>query len=109
MANAVTRHAHTHANRGEGEKMTYEQEQGERYASELDKAADILTRAIGRLEVVAALEEMFPQTKPVQKTRYEYCLRCDGCGWYEGGPTIQTNCEKCGGTGVIAITKASGS
>lgn len=29
------------------------------------------------------------------------CDRCDGCGWYEGGPTIKTDCEKCGGTGAI--------
>lgn len=29
-----------------------------------------------------------------------YCERCDGCGWYEGGRTIQTRCERCDGTGV---------
>lgn len=28
------------------------------------------------------------------------CDRCDGCGWYEGGATLKTTCEKCGGTGV---------
>lgn len=37
--------------------------------------------------------------EPAQK-RVEYCDRCDGCGWYEGGKTLQTTCEKCGGTGV---------
>jgi len=31
----------------------------------------------------------------------EYCDRCDGCGWYEGGKTLKTTCEKCGGTGVV--------
>lgn len=31
----------------------------------------------------------------------EYCDRCDGCGWYEGGKTLQTECETCGGTGLI--------
>lgn len=30
-----------------------------------------------------------------------YCDRCDGCGWYEGGKTLQTDCEKCKGTGVL--------
>jgi hypothetical protein len=29
------------------------------------------------------------------------CERCDGCGWYEGGSTIQTQCEVCGGTGAV--------
>ena len=31
----------------------------------------------------------------------EVCVRCDGCGWYEGGKTIKTTCEKCGGTGEV--------
>jgi len=29
------------------------------------------------------------------------CDRCDGVGWYEGGEALQTQCEECGGTGVI--------
>jgi hypothetical protein len=37
-----------------------------------------------------------PPPKPA-----EYCDRCDGCGWYEGGKAIQTDCEKCNGTGVV--------
>lgn len=32
----------------------------------------------------------------------EACDRCDGCGWYEGGVTLKTPCEKCGGTGFAA-------
>jgi hypothetical protein len=48
----------------------HERENGERYAAELDAAAEILQRVhpigkvkgIGRLEVVAALEELFPLT-----------------------------------------------
>lgn len=31
----------------------------------------------------------------------ECCDRCDGCGWYEGGKTIQTSCEVCQGTGIV--------
>lgn len=31
----------------------------------------------------------------------EYCDFCDGCGWYEGGPTLMTTCEKCNGTGIV--------
>ncbi len=55
---------------------TYEAEMGERYAKELDEAAKILQRvhpigkvkAIGRLEVVAALLELFPvQIEPVNE------------------------------------------
>lgn len=29
------------------------------------------------------------------------CDQCDGCGWYEGGPTLQTTCETCQGTGKV--------
>lgn len=32
----------------------------------------------------------------------EDCIRCDGCGWHEGGETIQTRCESCGGSGQVA-------
>jgi hypothetical protein len=28
-----------------------------------------------------------------------YCGDCDGVGWYEGGETLQTQCERCYGTG----------
>jgi len=35
------------------------------------------------------------------KKEYIECDRCDGCGWYEGGKTIQTKCEVCNGTGKI--------
>lgn len=30
------------------------------------------------------------------------CPRCDGCGWYEGGPVLQNTCEVCTGTGVVS-------
>lgn len=29
------------------------------------------------------------------------CDQCDGCGWYEGGKTLQTTCETCRGNGFI--------
>ena len=35
----------------------------------------------------------------------EECDFCDGCGWYEGGITIMTTCEKCGGTGVVTVER----
>jgi hypothetical protein len=31
----------------------------------------------------------------------EYCGDCDGCGWYEGGKTIKTECQSCCGGGVV--------
>lgn len=31
----------------------------------------------------------------------EFCADCDGCGWYEGGATVQTSCEACQGTGIV--------
>lgn len=30
-----------------------------------------------------------------------YCDFCDGVGWYEGGKTLKTKCEKCNGTRVV--------
>lgn len=30
-----------------------------------------------------------------------WCGDCDGCGWFEGGPTLKTPCTKCGGTGRV--------
>ena len=37
----------------------------------------------------------------VEEQDKEECGFCEGCGWYEGGPTIRTECEHCGGTGII--------
>lgn len=42
---------------------------------------------------------------PKRKERV-YCWRCDGCGWYEGGKTLQTKCEVCAGTGVLIVDRA---
>lgn len=33
--------------------------------------------------------------------KYWECDRCSGCGWYEGGETIQTHCEACDGHGIV--------
>lgn len=30
---------------------------------------------------------------------------CDGCGWCEGGEALKTECETCGGTGVLVREK----
>jgi rRNA maturation protein Nop10 len=43
-------------------------------------------------------------SKALEEEDFE-CDRCDGCGWYEGGKTLKTTCEKCGGTGVIKKPK----
>lgn len=32
---------------------------------------------------------------------HETCGDCDGCGWWEGGPTLKTRCSKCNGTGEL--------
>lgn len=39
------------------------------------------------------------ENKPTK--RVEYCDRCDGCGWYEGGECLKTTCDKCNGIGII--------
>jgi DnaJ-class molecular chaperone len=36
--------------------------------------------------------------KIVSKIKTE-CRYCDGCGWTEGGKTLQTNCPICHGKG----------
>lgn len=41
--------------------------------------------------------------KPKVVKGIEWCDRCDGCGWYEGGKTLQTTCEKCRGTGRVRV------
>ena len=43
-----------------------------------------------------------PTSKP-KRTKYEECDRCDGVGWYEGGKTLKTTCERCHGTGKVVI------
>ena len=35
------------------------------------------------------------------KLRARECDRCDGCGTYEGGKTLLTTCEVCGGCGFL--------
>jgi hypothetical protein len=40
------------------------------------------------------------------EVKTEYCDRCDGCGWHEGGEAIQTTCKKCNGTGLIPLQHA---
>lgn len=47
----------------------------------------------------ATLREFAPQIG------LQYCDRCDGCGWYEGGKTLQTLCADCRGTGVISMLR----
>lgn len=34
------------------------------------------------------------------------CANCDGVGWYEGGKTIKTTCEKCDGRGALFVEKS---
>jgi hypothetical protein len=50
-------------------------------------------------------EEILNITYGNPTEEYQECNRCDGCGWYEGGKTIQTKCEVCHGTGKIKIIK----
>jgi uncharacterized protein YabN with tetrapyrrole methylase and pyrophosphatase domain len=74
-----------------------------RTAENRNHAAEEVADALGVLLHVAHLLRMTPQElldtamkklelrfeQPPKPThRLEYCDRCDGCGWYEGGPTI---------------------
>lgn len=43
--------------------------------------------------------------KRKKKTQRMYCDNCDGCGWYEGGKTLQTKCEKCNGAGKVEVPR----
>lgn len=39
-----------------------------------------------------------------KRCEQQYCDRCDGTGWYEGGAgKIMTDCERCNGTGVVSV------
>ncbi len=71
-------------------------------AIENDEPGPYGERADWYRKAVALREALQPATAPEKpKTDLHYCDRCDGCGWYEGGPTLQTRCEDCNGTGVI--------
>lgn len=35
----------------------------------------------------------------------EYCGDCDGCGWIEGGKTLQTRCARCDGRGIVFVRR----
>lgn len=37
----------------------------------------------------------------VEEQDFGECDQCDGTGWYEGGETLKTTCEHCGGTGQV--------
>jgi hypothetical protein len=56
---------------------------------ELQKAGALIAAEIDRLQRVS------------NDPQYIECDLCDGCGWYEGGPTLETQCERCGGTGQV--------
>lgn len=43
--------------------------------------------------------------EPKLKGVEQYCDKCDGCGWYEGGETMVTVCEDCEGTGIFPTRK----
>ncbi|HEY8838264.1 MAG TPA: hypothetical protein VIO16_11435 [Dehalococcoidia bacterium] len=51
-----------------------------------------LTEAAEAVRAFLAAEE---EPKPPA-----YCGDCDGVGWYEGGEALQTQCERCYGTGL---------
>lgn len=55
------------------------------------------------MEVARIVTPTSDKSNPVEKTRFvkEECDLCDGCGWYEGGPTLITTCGTCSGTGFV--------
>jgi hypothetical protein len=38
----------------------------------------------------------------IERPALRYCDNCDGTGSYEGGPSILTKCEDCGGAGTVS-------
>lgn len=43
------------------------------------------------------------ELRPASAAKKFECDLCDGCGWYEGGPTIKTHCHKCDGRGYVYV------
>lgn len=79
-------------------------------ARELASWMDGQTRKRALLHIDRREQQYKEQISPVvssvkvvepKKSNLQYCIKCDGCGWYEGGTSIKTNCEDCKGTGVI--------
>lgn len=72
----------------------------------IDAAYDVLRGALNhqgdyaRVEAALRAALTAPEPEPDDGPAVERCDSCDGCGWYEGGKTLKTTCEKCGGTGI---------
>lgn len=63
---------------------------------------NISIETINKYAVALKLDINFSlKVKPKQpaKKQFEYCPDCDGTGWNEGGPTLQTTCDTCEGSG----------
>jgi DnaJ-class molecular chaperone len=60
-------------------------------------------RGLRRVQKSKPPQRPAKEKKRVTRKRvlWEWCPRCDGCGWYEGGKTLGTTCEQCKGTGKI--------
>ena len=54
--------------------------------------------------VAIEAERRYPEPKP---PKWETCWDCDGCGWTEGGRTLQTTCGGCNGTGRTKIKRSN--
>jgi hypothetical protein len=72
-------------------------------AEKFDDARNIANATIAaRDREIEKLRALLPAvSSPDMRAGVVLCDNCDGCGWYEGGPTLQTTCEKCGGTGAV--------
>ena len=53
------------------------------------------------VKMVRVTDDVKNQKAGKKKVIQRDCSYCDGCGWYEGGKYLQTQCEQCNGTGKI--------
>ena len=63
-----------------------------------------LTEENARLRAVVEERSVAKRSTAASQVSRVCCRDCDGCGWVEGGATLQTRCRACGGTGLVSST-----
>lgn len=66
---------------------------------ELEAEVDVLKLNVSQ-RIDEETELRAEVTRLKEQSHVQYCDQCDGCGWYEGGPTLKTICQYCQGTGI---------
>jgi len=64
---------------------------------------EMVLELLPQLQHFARTGELLTNSNPT----HIYCDDCDGCGWTEGGETLQTKCKTCKGRGIVKFRPSS--